>query len=145
MAKRCVNERNECLSVMRNAEVLQLEVAGCLIVAVGLRRKVVCADRHPAVREACSIGGVKQFMQYAFAVLLAERHKRGPAKFIEAGAEALHGWCRTAFSAAPCSRNIQIEHVPAERRLEELTLLPRPRLRGRDERNSIIRHRLRRG
>src|SRR5450631_680404 len=144
MTQRRVNEWNQSLSIMLNAELFQIKVAVRLVVGVGLRRKVVCTNRHPAVRKASAICGVKQFVHYAFAVLLAERQQRCPAQFVETCAEALHA-CSRLFSRLLHWGDVQIEHVPSERRLEDVPLLPRAHLGAGDECNSVVVNGLRSG
>ena len=88
---RCVDEGDQRLPVVIDPEVLQIEIAVGLVVAVGLGGEIVGADRHAAVVETRTGGGVEEFVQHALAVGIAKGAERRPASFVEACAETFHG------------------------------------------------------
>src|SRR5271170_2171513 len=140
IALRRMNKRDQRLPVVLNAEMLQIEIAVRLVVAVGLSSEIVRTNRHAAVSKARSGNRVEEFVQHALAVLLAERLKRCPAKLIEAPSETLHRLCSTTL----CWIDVQVKHVPAKRRLEERAILPRIYLRRSYKCDPAILQRLRR-
>src|SRR5579872_1926333 len=110
--QRRLNKRNQRPTVVVDDEMLQVEIAVGLVVAVGLRRKIVGADRHPAIRETRSRCGIEELPQHALAIRLPERLKRRPAEFVEAGAESVDS-CpgRKRFLRL----DIEVEHLKTER------------------------------
>ncbi len=89
VALRGVNEWDQGLPVVLDAEMLQLKIAIGLVVAVSLSGKIVRANRHAAICEARASLRIKEFLQHALPVLLAQRHQRGPPELVEATSETL--------------------------------------------------------
>ena len=111
-----MDERNQRLSVMLNAEVLQIEVAIRFVVGVSLIRKVVRADRHAAVGKASAGCGIEEFVQHAFPVRHAQCVELHPARLVKACAKAFYDLRCLDRLCYLFRIDIQVEQVPTERR-----------------------------
>ena len=91
MLQRALNEGHQRLQVPGNAEVLQAEVAGHLVIGIPIEREIVGAHRHAADGEVGADARGEQLPQDGLLVLTVKGAQGSPAEFVETGAEALDG------------------------------------------------------
>src|SRR5580692_146734 len=139
--QRCLDKRHQRLLVMRDAEILQREIAVRLVIAVRPRRKIVCPNRSPAICESRPRPRIKELTQDTLAIALAEHLQRSPPQFIEASPESLN---RPRPSAHLHRINVQVQSVPTKDRLENSFVLPGLSLSSCDKTNPRVLERRRR-